>query len=81
MKLSHQPTNGKPETGAIALNWKINITDKGQRKISHTGGSLGFSTYMVFYPDQKTGIVLLSNEADTATQGELIGLADKIIKP
>jgi D-alanyl-D-alanine-carboxypeptidase/D-alanyl-D-alanine-endopeptidase len=79
--LSHQPTNGKPETSAIALNWKINMTDKGQRKISHTGGSLGFSTYMVFYPDQKTGIVLLSNEADPATQGELISLADKIIKP
>jgi D-alanyl-D-alanine-carboxypeptidase/D-alanyl-D-alanine-endopeptidase len=79
--LSHRPTNGKPENGAIALNWKVNVTDKGVRKFSHTGGSLGFSSYIVFYPDQKTGIVLLSNEADQATQGALISLADNIIKP
>ncbi|MES2265299.1 MAG: serine hydrolase domain-containing protein [Bacteroidota bacterium] len=81
VKLSHQATNGTQEKGAIALNWKINLTDKGIRKFSHTGGSLGFSSYMVFYPDQKTGIILLSNEADQTAQGALISLADKIIKP
>jgi D-alanyl-D-alanine-carboxypeptidase/D-alanyl-D-alanine-endopeptidase len=79
--LSHQPTNGKQENGAIALNWKINTTANNGRKVSHTGGSLGFSTYIVFYPDKKIGIILLTNEADPATQGELIGLADKIFKP
>ncbi|QXV65806.1 beta-lactamase family protein [Mucilaginibacter sp. 21P] len=79
--LSHQPTNGTPDKGAIALNWKVNMTDKGIRKFSHTGGSLGFSSYIVFYPDKKTGIVLLTNEADPAAQGALINLADNIIKP
>lgn len=79
--LSHRPTNGTPENGAIALNWKVNVTDKGVRKFSHTGGSLGFSSYIVFYPDQKTGIILLANEAGPTTQGALISLADKIIKP
>ncbi|MBD1385526.1 beta-lactamase family protein [Mucilaginibacter rigui] len=79
--LSHRSTNGKPENGAIALNWKVNVTDKGVRKFSHTGGSLGFSSYIVFYPDQKTGIILLANEAGPTTQGALISLADKIIKP
>lgn len=79
--LSHRPTNGTPENGAIALNWKVNVTDKGIRKFSHTGGSLGFSSYIVFYPDQKTGIILLANEAGPTTQGALISLADKIIKP
>lgn len=79
--LSHLPTNGKPENGAIALNWKANLTDKSIRKFSHTGGSLGFSSYIVFYPDQKTGIILLANEAGPTTQGALISLADKIIKP
>ncbi len=80
VKLSHEPTNGKPENGAIALNWKINLTADNQRKISHTGGSLGFSTYVVFYPGLKTGIVLLSNEADQAAQSKLIELADNILK-
>lgn len=79
--LSHRPTNGTPENGAIALNWKVNLTDKGIRKFSHTGGSLGFSSYIVFYPDQKTGIILLANEAGPTTQGALINLADEIIKP
>jgi len=79
--LSHQPTFGKIEDGAVALNWKVKITEDGRRSISHTGGSLGFSSYMVFYPDLNSGIVLLSNEADQGTQNELINLADKIMVP
>ncbi|WP_199119553.1 serine hydrolase [Pedobacter sp. ASV28] len=81
VKLSHQPTFGKLEDGAIALNWKVRKTADGKRSISHTGGSLGFSSYMVFYPDLNSGIVLLSNEADMGTQNELIALSDKILKP
>jgi D-alanyl-D-alanine-carboxypeptidase/D-alanyl-D-alanine-endopeptidase len=81
IKLSHQPTFEKIEDGAIALNWKVRITEHNKRSISHTGGSLGFSSYMVFYPDSNSGIVLLSNEADQGTQSELIALSDKILKP
>ncbi|UQB69792.1 serine hydrolase domain-containing protein [Epilithonimonas zeae] len=81
VKLSHQPTFGKVEDGAVALNWKIKTTVDGRRSISHTGGSLGFSSYMVFYPESNAGIVLLSNEADQYTQNELILLADKILTP
>ena len=80
VKLSHQPTFGKLEDGAIALNWKIRKIDKGRRSISHTGGSLGYSSYIVFYPDLNSGIVLLSNEADQGTQNELIALSEKILK-
>lgn len=81
VNLSHQPTFGKLEDGAIALNWKVRKTENGKRSISHTGGSLGFSTYMVFYPDLNSGIIILSNEADQDTQNELIALSDKILKP
>ncbi|WP_051878480.1 serine hydrolase domain-containing protein [Chryseobacterium sp. FH1] len=81
VKLSHQPTFGKIEDGAVALNWKVKKTEDGRRSISHTGGSLGFSSYMVFYPDSNSGIVLLSNEADQSAQNELILLADLILKP
>lgn len=81
IKLSHQPTFEKIEDGAIALNWKVRITEHNKRSISHTGGSLGFSSYMVFYPDSNSGIVLLSNEADQGTQSELIALSDKILNP
>ncbi|RWU03869.1 serine hydrolase domain-containing protein [Pedobacter chitinilyticus] len=81
VKLSHQPTFGKLEDGAIALNWKVKQAGNSKRSISHTGGSLGFSSYMVFYPESNSGIVLLSNEAAQSTQGELIALSEKIIKP
>lgn len=81
VKLSHQPTVGKVEDGAVALNWKVKNSVDGRRSISHTGGSLGFSSYIVFYPESNSGIVLLSNEAEQNTQNELITLADKILKP
>lgn len=80
VKLSHEPTFGKIEDNAIALNWKLKKTNN-IRSISHTGGSLGFSSYMIFYPDLNSGIVLLSNEVDQATQNELIALSDVILKP
>ncbi|SHH70025.1 serine hydrolase domain-containing protein [Flavobacterium defluvii] len=80
VKLSHEPTFGKAEDNAIALNWKLKKTNN-IMSISHTGGSLGFSSYMIFYPDLNSGIVLLSNEADQNTQNELIALSDVILKP
>jgi D-alanyl-D-alanine-carboxypeptidase/D-alanyl-D-alanine-endopeptidase len=80
IKLSHEPTFGKVEEGAIALNWKVKRTADGKQSISHTGGSLGFSSYMEFYPDLNSGIVLLCNEADPGTQNELIALAALIMK-
>lgn len=78
--LSHQPTFGNIEDGAIALNWKVKKTG-GKRSLSHTGGSLGFSSYMIFYPDSHSGIVLLANDAAPQTQNELIDLATNILKP
>ncbi|MFY0256180.1 serine hydrolase domain-containing protein [Chitinophaga sp. 30R24] len=79
VKLSHRPTFGRVEDGAIAFNWKVRKTERGNRSISHTGGSLGFSSYMVFYPDLNSGIVLLSNEVGEDTQNELIALSEKIL--
>lgn len=81
VRLSHQPTFGKLEEGAIALNWKVKQAGNSKRSISHTGGSLGFSSYMVFYPESNSGVVLLANDAAQSTQGELIALSEKIIKP
>lgn len=78
IKLSHQPTFGKMEDGAIAYNWKINRSPQNAIKIAHTGGSLGFSSYMSFSPALQSGIILLSNQADQGAQNELIKLAKVI---
>lgn len=78
-KLSQQPTFGDIKDGAIALNWKITKPENGALRVSHTGGSLGFSSYILFSPEKNSGIVLLSNEADQATQNDLIKFAESIL--
>lgn len=78
-KLSQQPTFGDIKDGAIALNWKITKPGNGALRVSHTGGSLGFSSYILFSPEKNSGIVLLSNEADQATQNDLIKFAESIL--
>ena len=78
-KLSHQPTTGDIRKGAIALNWKITKPENGPIRISHTGGSLGFSSYVVFSPEMNSGIILFANDSDMKTHNELIKLAEMIL--
>lgn len=80
VNLSHKPTYGDTSNFAIGLFWRINKTSKGKLKIWHTGGTFGFSSYCVLYPESQTAIVLLSNEMDMTSQGELVNLADKIFE-
>ena len=57
VKLSHQPTSGKIDTnGAIGFNWNIVRTKFGIRKVYHSGGTFGFTSYLVIYPDQQRGV-------------------------
>jgi CubicO group peptidase (beta-lactamase class C family) len=44
------------------IGWHI-YDDKGRFMIKHSGGGPGFSTEMQLYPDEKLGIVLLTNDA------------------
>jgi CubicO group peptidase (beta-lactamase class C family) len=48
------------------------------RKIWQSGGTFGFSSYCVIYPELDIGIVLLSNQADRTAQGALETAADFI---
>ncbi len=80
VNLSHKPTFGDTNNFAIALFWRMNKTSNGKLKIWHTGGTFGFSSYCVLYPEFNMGIILLSNEMDMTSQGELVGVADKIFE-
>jgi CubicO group peptidase (beta-lactamase class C family) len=68
IKLSHQTTWGDISKYASGLNWQMNKTSAGHRRIWQSGGSFGFSSYCVVFPELSMGIVLLSNEADGNTQ-------------
>ncbi|KAA2239644.1 beta-lactamase family protein [Chitinophaga agrisoli] len=80
VRFSHTATQVYTDSTAIGLFWRINRITPSIRKIWHTGGTFGFSSYCVLYPDFNTGIILLSNEFDMTSQGELVGTADKIFE-
>lgn len=77
VKLSHQVTVEAPQD-TVGLNWHVGKTSAGDREIWHTGGTFGFNSYIVLYPERKLGIVLLTNESDGSTQSKLVGIAKKI---
>lgn len=80
INLSHTPTFGDINSFAIGLNWQMNKTQDGFRRIWQSGGSFGFSSYCVVYPELNIGIALLSNEADRTAQGGLAEAAKKIFE-
>jgi CubicO group peptidase (beta-lactamase class C family) len=71
IRLSHQTTWGDIKYYASGLNWQMNKTSAGHRRIWQSGGSFGFSSYCVIYPELRLGIVLLSNESDQNSQGTI----------
>ena len=77
VNLSHQKTV-ETSKEMVGLNWRIDKTDNGNPQIWHTGGTFGFSSYVVIYPESKLGIVLLANESDGMTQNRLVSIAREI---
>lgn len=76
--LSHKVSTGDINHYAIGLNWQETITSKKHKKIWQSGGTFGFSSYCVIYPELNIAIVLLTNEADNTAQTELEHIANKI---
>jgi len=79
IRLSHQTTWGDIKYYASGLNWQMNKTSAGHRRIWQSGGSFGFSSYCVIFPELRLGIVLLSNESDQNSQGRLNVMADELL--
>jgi D-alanyl-D-alanine-carboxypeptidase/D-alanyl-D-alanine-endopeptidase len=75
--LTHQTMVTTPDD-AIGLNWHIDKTAAGERQLWHTGGTFGFSSYLVLYPERQLGIVMLANQSDSLTQNRLVVVAKQI---
>jgi CubicO group peptidase (beta-lactamase class C family) len=61
--LSHQLTFGNMKEGT-GLNWGIYTTKKGYLRWSHDGGTDGFTSLCLIYPELNSGIILLTNNGD-----------------
>ncbi|WAS95636.1 serine hydrolase domain-containing protein [Nannocystis punicea] len=75
--LGHRVTV-EAEGDAIGLSWHIDRGAAGAPTIWHTGGTFGFSSYLVLHPARELGLVLLANESDPQSQTRLVELADRI---
>lgn len=63
---------------SVALNWLSYIHENGFSQTWYDGGTHGFCSYIVFYPELNTGIVLLANSANQTVFSRLSGIAYEI---
>ncbi|MBW4332349.1 beta-lactamase family protein [Stakelama sp. CBK3Z-3] len=75
--LTHQSTVVTDDE-EVGLNWHIDTLPTGEKTYWHTGGTFGFSSYIVLFPARRLGIVLMTNESDPETQRRLVAIASKI---
>ena len=61
IRLSHVPLFESTERSAIGFSWQISRNTHGSRLLSHSGSTLGFSSFVAFSPDDGSGIVVLAN--------------------
>jgi D-alanyl-D-alanine-carboxypeptidase/D-alanyl-D-alanine-endopeptidase len=79
VRLTHQATRHDPNGEEVGLNWWIGHAPGEILQYYYSGGTFGYSSVMVFYPEQQVAIVLLSNESDRSAEDNLYFLTEKII--
>lgn len=77
--LTHQPTWGQIQYFAMGLNWQMMHKSGTERVIFQSGGTAGFSSCMIFYPELRKGIILLSNESDRTVQDKMSEMAYHVL--
>ncbi|QEC43890.1 serine hydrolase domain-containing protein [Pseudobacter ginsenosidimutans] len=65
---------------SIGLSWLKYKHDNGKHQVWTDGGTYGFVSYIVFYPEINSGVVLLSNIADDSTPGKLGNIAYQLFE-
>jgi serine-type D-Ala-D-Ala carboxypeptidase/endopeptidase len=78
--MTHQVLWGDPNKEAIGFNWTISRTAGGKTRLSHSGGTFGFSSFVDLYPAAHYGIVLLANRSGPMTQDQLAALSEQIVR-
>lgn len=85
VRLSHRQTTDAVTPTGIALGWRVGRGVGGRRRLSHGGGTLGYSAYILVFPSEvaaeQTAVVCLANQA--ALEGELerlaVGVSDGLL--
>lgn len=65
---------------SIGLNWLKYKHDNGNHQIWTNGGTYGFTSYVVLYPEINSGIVVLANVSGDEVPGQIGNIAYKIFE-
>lgn len=69
---------GNPQYGR-AYAWNTYNDDLNKKMLYHNGGTLGHSSWIALYPNQKAGIFLVTNILTDQSQGDLNQLSNTIM--
>lgn len=64
IKKSHEPKITDDKLGDICLGWLETKSKTGDTFIWHNGGTGGFRSFIGFWKDKKSGVIVLSNSAN-----------------
>jgi len=64
----------------VGLGWHMLRAEEGHAIVWHNGGTGGYSSFLGFVPERETGIVLLTNTANTAAvDGAAVALLEALL--
>jgi CubicO group peptidase (beta-lactamase class C family) len=69
------------DTTAYALGWSIGRDSRGRSIVSHGGGSIGGTTFLLYYPDENVAAALVSNARGPTTPQAAEALAAPYLDP
>lgn len=78
--LTHRIIFGNVNENAGGLGWSIGKTWNWDYYYRTDGGTKGFRTFLVLYPDHDLGIVLLTNETDDNAGRKLYDITNLVLK-
>lgn len=79
MQALHNPSTVTPNGDEYALGWGVRY-HRGNRILEHGGAITGFTSDMVFLPDEKAGIVVLNNRDESRLPGTIAqDLMDRLL--
>lgn len=70
-KLTHRITSGDIDKEAHAIQWAIGKLWNWDYYLTTDGGTSGFRSFCIIYPDYKTSFIILSNQTDETAGGAL----------
>ncbi|MEN2711847.1 serine hydrolase domain-containing protein [Sphingomonas sp. NPDC092331] len=62
----------------VGLGWIVSRLPEGGRQLRYSGGTWGFASAMMLWPEKKLAVILLANKASDTAQGRLGEIAGRI---